>query len=808
MSVRRGLLRGRVGAGIVLACLWAGFVPSPMFGSTWLPFGPDGGDARRIVPDPGDHAHLYLGTVNGWIYESHDTGASWQRLARVANRDDLVLDSIVVDANDPKHLIVGAWVIDRPDGGLFVSFDAGKTWVSQAEMRGQSIRALRASPTEPKELIAGTLKGVFRSTDGGARWSLISPPESTEIHEVQSVAIDPSDPNVIYAGTWHLPWKTTDGGEHWENIKDGIIDDSDVFSIIVDPQRPQIVYASACSGIYKSDDAGSLFHKVQGIPSSARRTRVLMQDPNDSNVVFAGTTEGLFRSNDAGRSWTRTTGPEIVVNDVEVDRADSKHVLLATNRGGVLASDDGGDTFHSSNAGFSARQITAMQRDREQGGTVLVGVVNDKEWGGVFRSEDGGLSWLQRSDGLQGRDVFALGQTPDGTFLAGTAHGLFRLDGPSQVWSKVENAPGGPQAVKAAEAPRKWAAHLAVHGAVPSAAHHKVLRPAALKKRKPARGKAAPTRRSGLAAKPKAKAAVARVEASVGTSLPAAVPTGEAPADNNAGAALPTAVTSGVPTAAVTVPAPTANGPATANAGGYNGPVYGMATTVDTTLAITALGLMSSTDGGLSWALTGPERSEDWRYLASAKANVVAASLHSLSFSADSGKSWGAVLLPEGLTQVGALSVESSGTIWVGGREGIFLSNDGGNSWTTPKNLFVNTVNSIFYDDAGGRMIVTTGAYGNIVFLVQLPDLHVSFVDSGWNLRFARPMGDHLIAATLYDGVVVQPRMVATPIEAVPEKASPASASTVSVVPAVAGEVRRPKPVAIVERVHSPAGSR
>jgi len=52
---------------------------------------------------------------------------------------------------------------------------------------------------------------------------------------VESLAIDPTDPDVVYAGTWHLPWKTTDGGKTWSNIKQGIIDDSDVFSIIIDP---------------------------------------------------------------------------------------------------------------------------------------------------------------------------------------------------------------------------------------------------------------------------------------------------------------------------------------------------------------------------------------------------------------------------------------------------------------------------------------------------------------------------------------------------------------------------------------------
>jgi photosystem II stability/assembly factor-like uncharacterized protein len=646
--------------------------------------------------------------VDGWIYESHDTGANWRRLTRVDKRDDLVLDSIVVDATNPKHLIVGAWVIDHPDGGLFISNDGGKSWYSQAEMRGQSIRALRASPTDPKELVAGTLKGVFRSQDGGQRWTQISPLDSTEIHEVQSVAIDPADPNVIYAGTWHLPWKTTDGGQHWENIKEGIIEDSDVFSILVDPKNPKIVYASACSGIYKSENSAVLFHKIQGIPSSARRTRVLMQDPNDLKVVFAGTTEGLWRTEDAGHTWKRLTGPEIIVNDVSIDAADSQHVLIATNRGGVLVSTDGGETFHASNAGFSARQITAMQRDRNHPGTVLVGVVNDKEWGGVFRSDNGGLKWEQRADGLDGRDVFALAQAPDGGFLAGTAHGLFRLDPASETWMKIEAAPDRLPAVAV------------------SAVHRPVV--AKGKKLTPAQKKAAQMRQARVAS---------------------AVP----------------------PVAPVSAE----------RAGGFNGPVYAIATADQRVLAVTSVGLLASDDDGLMWTAAGPGASPDWRFLEAAKDKAIAASLHSLWYSVDAGKTWLAASLPEGLTQVAAVGVDPSGALWVGGREGIFVSRNGGSSWAVPRNLFLNTVNSIYYDAAGDRMIVTSGGYSNLIFMVHLTDMQVTSADTGWKLRFARPMGDHLIAATLFDGVVVQPRMVATPVE-------PAQS-------AVPGSVRRVNPL-------------
>ena len=123
----------------------------------WTPVGPDGGDARSFASDPHDHSHLYLGTATGWMYESHNGGGEWKRLASIGKRDDLVLDSIVVDSTNSKHLLVGAWVLGSPDGGMYSSNDGGVTWSSEADMKGQSIRALATSVSNSKILVAGTL---------------------------------------------------------------------------------------------------------------------------------------------------------------------------------------------------------------------------------------------------------------------------------------------------------------------------------------------------------------------------------------------------------------------------------------------------------------------------------------------------------------------------------------------------------------------------------------------------------------------------------------------------------------------------
>ncbi len=424
-------------------CLLCG-LPALAANAPWASTGPDGGDARRFAFSVQDPSRIYLGTTDSWIYVSADGGSSWSRLAKLGSRDDLVVDSLVVDRNDPRTLYAGVWCIDHPDGGIYISYDQGRTWAEAADMHGQSVRALTQARSNSRVLVAGTLSGVYRSADRGLHWREISPPGGAEIHEVESIAIDPYDPEIIYAGTWHLPWKTNDGGANWASIHEGVIDDSDVFSMIVDPSRPSVMFLSACSGIYKSENFGYAFRKVQGIPSTARRTRSLRMDPADRDTVYAGTTEGLYKTQDGGESWSRTTNPDVIVNDVYVDPRNPKHVLLATDRSGVLASEDGAAGFQDSNTGFSQRQVAALLADEKSPATLYAGVINDKTFGGVFVSSDMGRTWKQQSDGLLGRDVFVLAQSEDGTVLAGSSNGIFRWDGSSWISAGALAQPPAP----------------------------------------------------------------------------------------------------------------------------------------------------------------------------------------------------------------------------------------------------------------------------------------------------------------------------------------------------------------------------
>ena len=406
------------------------------FAADWRLIGPEGGDVRSLAYDPANPSHILLGTSAGQMFLSQDGGASWALFAHLGQGDDYVLDHIIFDPSHPATIYVAAWSLYNSDeGDVFRSDDSGRTWHALAGVHGKSIRALAMAPSDPNLLILGALDGVFRSRNGGQSWERISPENHAEIKNIESLAIDPQNPDIIYAGTWHLPWKTEDGGASWHSISKGIAFDSDMFSIIVDPKTPSTVYASACSGMYKSLNRAEYFHRISlSLPHSAMRTRVLKQDPQRPSIVYAGTTGGLWKTMDGGDKWKLVTDDSVIVNDVLMDPRNPDHVLVATDRGGVLASNDGFAHYETSNRGFAHRVVGGVVLDKKDPNRIYVGVVNDKDLGGFFISDDGGANWRQANRGLDERDILSLQQADDGVILAGTNHGVFYLTSLKGEW--------------------------------------------------------------------------------------------------------------------------------------------------------------------------------------------------------------------------------------------------------------------------------------------------------------------------------------------------------------------------------------
>jgi photosystem II stability/assembly factor-like uncharacterized protein len=407
---------------------------------TWKALGPPGGDVRALAADPAHPGRVFLGTADGHIFGSEDSGAHWTLLGRASTRLDAVITAIVVDPRDSRVLFASAWMRDpAAGGGIFRSMDGGRTWRG-AGLAGQAVRALAMAPSDPNVLVAGTLDGVYRSPDGSASWERISPEHHAELRNLDSLAIDPRDPRVIYAGTFHLPWKTSDGGRTWHPIHEGMIDDSDVMSLLIDGAHPERLYASACSGIYRSDNSAVQWRKIQGIPYTARRTYAIVQDSMHPENVYAATSEGLWKTDDAGMTWRRTTPASWVVNTVVIAAGIPRRVLIGTEQFGVLSSDDSGEHFQDANSGFFHRQIMALAADAERPGRILAVLAHAPE--PVVVTDDGGHSWKPLGPGLQAAQVLRVYASPDGWWASLARGGLMRYDTQKKAWQPAGTITG------------------------------------------------------------------------------------------------------------------------------------------------------------------------------------------------------------------------------------------------------------------------------------------------------------------------------------------------------------------------------
>jgi photosystem II stability/assembly factor-like uncharacterized protein len=412
-----------------------------LYSNDWRNTGPPGGDVRALVVDPANPDRFYFGTLDGQIYTSSDAGKQWRLLYNFA-KPRLFVDNIIVDSRNSRVLYVGAHRHNQP-GGFFKSTDGGVTWRENAQLKNEALHSLAQSESNPDTLIAGTFNGVFRSDDAGDSWKQLPTQSTPGLIHVESLAIDPRTADTIYAGTYYLPYKSVDGGKSWASMRNGIIDDSDIFAIDIDPRDPNHIIASACSGIYESKNAGDNWRKVQGIPSQSRRTRAILQHPSVPGIVFAGTTEGFWLSEKGGDadSWMVTTSRQLEINSIAVHPSRPDMVYIGTNNYGVMVSNDGGKTFTPTNGGFSGRFANAILADRDTPNRIYASTINTATGGGfLFVSTDNGETWRPSMRSMPSRLItYAILQDAidANVIYLGTNLGVYRSPDRGASWAPV-----------------------------------------------------------------------------------------------------------------------------------------------------------------------------------------------------------------------------------------------------------------------------------------------------------------------------------------------------------------------------------
>ncbi len=260
-----------------------------------------------LAVDPLLPANVYAGTKGDAVFKSFSGGQQWR--SRGTGLASITITSVVHELKfvpgSSQHLFAATSM------GVFETENGGDTWIKRMEgmIEVLMVVTVDVDPNQPQTLYAGTTGGVYKSIDGSKTWIKVNsglvPPDilkSSRALNVVKIKIDPHHPDTVYAATLKGLYKTTDGGNSWQRIAESLPDQF-LSDLVLDSAHPDVLYVASRKGIHKSLDGGATWQAMnEGLTNL--NIRALAISAKNSQTLYAGTNlEGLFRSRNGGQSW-------------------------------------------------------------------------------------------------------------------------------------------------------------------------------------------------------------------------------------------------------------------------------------------------------------------------------------------------------------------------------------------------------------------------------------------------------------------------------------------------------------------------
>src|SRR5438270_636462 len=322
--------------------------------------------------------------------------------------------------------------------------------------------------------------GVFKTIDYGRTWQPIFDDQPTG--SVGAIAVSISNPEIVYVGSGeglHRPdlsigdgiYKSTNAGKTWTHL--GLRDGQQVAQLAVDPRNPDRFFVAVAGhpygpneerGIFRSLDGGKTFEKVLYRDENTGGGDVQI-DPTNSAVIYAtlwesregpwenstwnGTNGGIFKSTDGGKTWNqlRQGLPEKIVQANLAIAPSSPKTLLATVKSlvasNVFRSEDGGESWVKTtddlrpSAGVGGGELPVVRFDPKNPAIVYSASVV------CWKSIDGGKTWEGWRGAPGGDDYQNIWINPEDSniILLGSDQGAIITVNGGQSWSSWYNQP-------------------------------------------------------------------------------------------------------------------------------------------------------------------------------------------------------------------------------------------------------------------------------------------------------------------------------------------------------------------------------
>ena len=405
----------------------------------WTERGPNnvGGRSRGLAYDPNDSTYrkVWTGGIAGGIFYNNniaDVNSAW---LRVELPEVISVTAIAFDPTNKKTMYVGTGEHSGgpniPGGNVWKSVDNGKNWVKLPQNLGTWTKEIVVTKTGT--IIAGTLSGLQRSTDGGTTFKVMLSGGTNGGNSDVEIASD----GVIYAGFERgKVFKSSDDGATWTNISPDEPVNGRVEIALAQSTKgdSQVIYAiSADIWFKKSVDGGKTWENLQ-VPlyddgtkygsSQVFYNMTMSVHPKDPNFVWLGGT-GIFHTTDGGKKWTQYgywyIHPD--QHNIQFSPLNNGEMILA-NDGGIHFSTGAGNPknvvadFKARNKDYTVTQFYSVAQRNIIGDNFLIGGAQDNS---VINTNGEGKS--------EGRSVI----TGDGCFV------FVDEDDPNTVISSTQN---------------------------------------------------------------------------------------------------------------------------------------------------------------------------------------------------------------------------------------------------------------------------------------------------------------------------------------------------------------------------------